>query len=174
MSEENTTIQEMRRAIEAANKERDDAVKERDDLNSRLTTLEREKMGDIERLNAEKADLAKQIASLQGDSAQLVSAREQIKLFEGKFESLYKSGIEGLPEKVREQATLATSNGSFAERYESLQALKTLIVETSDAAGPGAAAALTTTPAATPGKPTEPLDPKNIPPLALSRPEPTQ
>lgn len=173
MSEENTTIQQMRGQIDAANAERDEAKAKATELESRLTNLEREKMGDIERLTAEKNDLAKTLGEVRNENAQIAALRDENGKFLSKFESLYNEGIQSLPEDKREHAIKVTSQGTFADRYESLKGLQSLLGDLPTAEGPKGNPSLTTQPAGSPGKMAEPVNLRDLPNISglLTRPQ---
>jgi len=98
---ENSTIKELREALEAA---QNDAKKYKEDLgriNGELEALKRSQMGDIERLQAEREDLAKQVRELTTKLESINPVVDRNKTLSEFISSQFESRINALPEDKR-------------------------------------------------------------------------
>lgn len=153
---DNSTIKHLRETIDTLTRDKAAAESKATELESRLTSIEREKMDENERLKAEKADLeakAKEADALRDENGRYTTA----------FKSIYDQELSAVPEEHRERLQKHTSSGTYAERVEALRDLKALLPAAQTARPIG-----TITNPGTPGAvqpmapaPAAPTDPKN-------------
>ena len=125
---ENSTIRQMREQIASLNSAKAEADAKLQEAQSQLQEIERAKLEENERLKLEKADLEKKIA----DADQI---RDELGRYKSTFETLYNEKLATVPEEQRANVEVLTSKGTWAERYEALQAATKLIPAAPTAAG---------------------------------------
>lgn len=149
---ENATIRQMRDQIEASNRRAADAEEARKQAEERATALEREKMDEMERLKAERADAEKRIKELE-------PIRDEHGKYVSAFQNLYQQELQAVPEEHRARLEKLSGTGTWADRVELLRDAKALI----------------STPAEAParfGTPTNPPIPGATPPPPSAPPAP--
>jgi len=119
-SQNNSTIQSMRTAIDAKNTELAAERQAREAAEARALELEREKLTEAERLRLESEEKDRKIAELSGQAAEAATAAATL-------QELYDAELASAPEDKREVLQRASSAGSLPERIRALQAAKSLI-----------------------------------------------
>ena len=135
--EENSTIRQMREALDGKNKELDD-------LKVQLKEIERKEMDEKTRLQSERDEFEQKAKEAD-------AIRNELGQFQSKFEAMVVAELATIPEEQRPLVERLLGNGSWADRYESLQAARQL-VQTSTPAPPAKFGTITTpvVPPATP------------------------
>lgn len=111
---ENATIVQMRSALDAANAAKKEAADKAAQLESQLQAIEREKMTELEKLKAEKADAEKRAGDLE-------TIRDEHGKFSSRFEELYNKALEAVPEDKRANVERLSNQGSWADRFDAIQ-----------------------------------------------------
>lgn len=115
MSEENSTIKELRARIDTLNATVTTNETEKVALAAKVTELERAKLDETERLRQENADLATKATAGEVAVGQVASYQE---LFKTEWEAL----IAAAPEDKRATLTQISSHGDWPERIRCLKA----------------------------------------------------
>lgn len=153
---ENSTIRQLREA-QATEKRR------ADDLAEKLTTIERGKLADTERLTLELADRDRKLTDLGAKAGKLDR-------YEQAFQAQYQRELAAIPEAQRAAVERLSSAGDWNDRAEALQTAKGLLVraDTAPAAGgtvtqpSGGAPPAPLNPGAVPAKPLTPAEMRNF------------
>jgi hypothetical protein len=111
---ENSTIRQLRQA-------QADEKKRGDDLAEKLTTIERGKLADTERLTLELADRDKKLTDLGAKAGKLDR-------YEQAFQAQYQRELAAIPEAQRAAVERLSSTGDWNDRAEALQTAKGLLV----------------------------------------------
>jgi len=125
--QESSTIKQMREELahrdadlKALREKNDELSKEKTELNQKVTAAEREKMGEIERLQAEINDRKNEVGELS-------NYRSKAEKYEGFAQQVYEKKISEAPEDVREHLQSLSSVGDWADRLGSLESAFGLI-----------------------------------------------
>jgi len=152
--EDNSAIRSLREALDKANAR----AKE---LDQKVTTLEREKLTESERIRAE-------LEEAKGKLGEAAVFQGRFETAEAKFQKLYESAIQEIPETVRAQAVQLTEAGTtFGDKFDMLTTVKGMLGVVT-AAQPKSAGT-TTNPGMPPAAPREPHTPaKPLTPAELA------
>jgi Arc/MetJ-type ribon-helix-helix transcriptional regulator len=127
MRELRNHARELERSLKAAKEAAEQAAAEREEVSQRLTAIEREKMGDLERSAAELKDKDKRINDLSAQVAELLPVRETLESYNGAFESILSQRLQSVPEQHRESVAKLVGNGDYPQRLEALETAISLI-----------------------------------------------
>lgn len=121
---DNSVIREMREQIRTLESKLGEESAARVQAQQRATQLEREKMTELERLQAELQDRTAALAERDHELAQVAPLRDEMGRYQSAAQQQYELELQGLPEDRREKAVRLTSSGSWVDRLESLRDLK--------------------------------------------------